>query len=219
MAMRLSKIDRDLIIAMSIGDGCVTKTGQLMLNHCEKQEDYLRYKAGLIKKILCSDVRRSKQYHKQHKKDIVQYHLCSKRVKFLKVLRKVLYPNNQKTITRKLLNRINAQGLAIWWMDDGNRNVQYRDGKIKYIMYRLYTCLDKDANQIILNWFKEKWDLNGYISKHGKQFIICFGTSEGKKLSNIIREYVIDSMQYKISPVEMSGDVSKCKASLTKVKE
>lgn len=209
--MRLSKIDRDLLIAMSIGDGCVTKTGQLMMNHCEAQEEYLRYKANLIKKVLHSDVRKSKSYHKQCKKDIVQFHLVTRRVKFLKILRKVLYPNNQKTLTIKLLNRLSEQGLAIWWMDDGNRNVQHRDGKVKYIMYRLYTCVSKELNQEILNWFKIRWNLNGYIAKHGNQYIICFGTSEGKKLSNIIRPYIIDCMQYKISPVEISGEISKCK--------
>jgi len=209
--MRLSKQDRDLLIAMSIGDGHINSYGQLSINHCEKQEDYLRYKANLLKKILYSDVRRSKIYHKQCKKDIVQFHLSSRRVKFLKVLRKVLYPNNKKTITRKLLNRVTEQGLAIWWMDDGNRNIQYRNGKIKYIMYRLYTCVTKELNRMILDWFKEKWDLNGYICKHGNQFIICFGSSEGKKLSNIIRPYIIDSMQYKINPVENSGEISKCK--------
>ena len=212
--MRLSKKDRDLLIAMCFGDGCINTNGQLMINHCEQQEDYLKYKASLIKKILASDVRKSKSFHKQLQRDVVQVHLSSRRVKFLKVLRKVLYPNNKKTFSKRLLNRIDPLGLAIWWMDDGNRNVQFRNGKVKYIMYRLYTCVNKETNQMILDWFKERWNLSGYIAKHGNQTIICFGTSEGRKLSDIIRPYIIDSMKYKISPVEDTGVSSIYKASL-----
>ena len=46
---RLNRIGRDLIIAMSIGDGHISKKGYLDINHCKEQKEYCFWKWKLLK--------------------------------------------------------------------------------------------------------------------------------------------------------------------------
>ena len=41
-----------MIIALIIGDGHIDNTGRISINHCEKQKEYLQFKADLIYSII-----------------------------------------------------------------------------------------------------------------------------------------------------------------------
>ena len=46
---------------------------------------------------------------------------------------------------RKLLNRLDALGVAIWYMDDGHINIRKsKEGKIHGFYIKIATCLPKE---------------------------------------------------------------------------
>ena len=46
---------------------------------------------------------------------------------------------------RKLLNRLDAKGIAIWYMDDGHINIRKnKDGRSMGFYIKIATCLPKD---------------------------------------------------------------------------
>lgn len=97
-----------------------------------------------------------------------------------------------------MLNRLDAQGLAIWFMDDGCLNHRGNFG----IYVRIATCLPKEQLQIIIDYFNEVWDIKFYAISEGKgTFSLCCGTPNAIKFIDLVKPYVsqIPEMIYKIS--------------------
>jgi hypothetical protein len=69
-----------------------------------------------------------------------------------------MYRPHKVITNRKLLNRINALGLAIWYMDDGSISKKKRsDGTIRGITVAIHTCFPTIEEALyICNYFKEE---------------------------------------------------------------
>ena len=113
-----------------------------------------------------------------------------------------MYQPKKKINNRRILNRLDARGLAIWYMDDGHVNVTYNlSGNVKSLNIKIATCQSKEDNQIVIDYFKEVWDINFYQFSEGKgTFSIACGTVQARKFVAIIKDYVLEipSMWYKI---------------------
>jgi hypothetical protein len=119
-------------------------------------------------------------------------------VPFTKVLRRVIYKPNKQIGNRKMLNRLGALGVAIWFMDDGHIN--HRKDFSIYI--KIATCLSKEENQVIIDYFRETWNVHFYTFSEGRgSYSICCGTESAIKFIEIVKPYVsqIPSMAYKIT--------------------
>ena len=194
--MKIKKEHRNLIIAMSIGDGHISKSGRLVIQHSTKQEEYIKYKYKLLNNIYTSS------YYKSVDTNGFEYiRISTKVTDFLKVMRRVLYPDNKKTLNRKILNRIDLQGLAIWWMDDGTKGIKYNKDRtrIKACIYRLCLCSTREQCQLVIDWLRETYDISFGITKEKNNFSITCGTKVGRQFSDLIRPYIIPSMLYKIA--------------------
>ena len=125
-------------------------------------------------------------------------------IPFIKVLRRIFYKPKKVLGNRKLLNRLDARGIAIWYMDDGHINIRKdKNGRPMGFYIKIATCLPKNELQIIIDYFKEVWDVNFYMFHEGKKedsFSLCCGTKEGLKFINLIKKHVLEipSMHYKI---------------------
>ena len=104
---------------------------------------------------------------------------------------------------RKLLNRLDAKGIAIWYMDDGHINYRKTNGKVHGFYIKIATCIPKEELQIIIDYFKEVWDIEFYMFHEGKKensYSLCCGTKEGLKFIELVKPYVqqVPSMFHKI---------------------
>ena len=195
--MKITKKQRDLLIAIAIGDGHVSKNGAITVFHCEKQKEYVEYKFKLLKGLCTTN----ELLTRQPKIGTTQYGFTVKVSKFTKALRRILYPNGVKTISRRILNRFGPEHMAIWWMDDGScYNDYYKNtGNLRSSLSTLSTCLTKEANQVIIDWIFEKFGIKFGQRKMGNQFALVCRTKEGRKLRDVIGNFVIPSMKYKLS--------------------
>lgn len=153
MKTKFNKESRNLLIAMLLGDGSINKANGFRMTHCGKQKNYLQWKVDLLSKYAIRNCGvRSYISTKGYKVGEEYFYTRLNVIPFIKVLRRVLYPKGRKNIAnRKLLNRLTALGVAIWYMDDGCIN-QRKDFSF-YV--RISTCLSKEDNQIIIDYFKE----------------------------------------------------------------
>lgn len=208
---RLNKIGRNLIIAMSIGDGCIAAKGYLTINHCEKQKEYCLWKWELLKNngVKVGKFRETKYVDGYSKgMPVTKYEFQTSVIDFCKVLRRVEYENGRSKYNKKLLNRLDAQGLAIWIMDDGSLLRRSKIDKVTgirkycgfYITIATYCTLDQ-ANDII-DYFEEKWNLypTKVFDKRHNKYTISFCAREGRKLIDIIKPYMCPTMMYKVLP-------------------
>ena len=202
--MKITKEIRRIALFMAFGDGCIEKYGNLTIKHCIAQKEYLLYKYKLIK-VLCNHapIEITNNNFKAFK-------LNTKCFDFLKLYRRILYPNNKKTLTRKLLNKLTPLGIYLWYLDDGGMSKrQVKNGyAIKEIM--LNTGLNKEENQIIIDYFKDVWNISFSQVKNHNCYRLRCGKKEGEKFLKIFNKYHNDviSMKYKIDPnFHISTDV------------
>jgi len=207
--------DKKFILACVLGDGCInqrivnnTIQARFMLRHSNKQFDYFLWKVEQLKKAL--EKTQAKDFHK---KSDYYYEDESGRSKILsvkfernhpyfKLLYKFIYQNGKKTFSRKVLNRLDAKGLAIWFMDDGSLyNFKY---EVKgYSTYskccaRLNTYLSKEENEVIIKYFIDKWGIEWKLEKEKRFYRLRCNTTEFRKFVEIIKPFIIPSMMYKI---------------------
>lgn len=204
MKTKITKESRNLLIALLLGDGTISNNNVFKLSHCEEQRDYLEWKieqlkeAGLRNNGL-KDYISIKGYNIGKKVYYTQLNI----IPFIKVLRRVFYKPYKKLGNRKLLNRLDAKGIAIWYMDDGHINYRKTNGKVHGFYIKIATCIPKEELQIIIDYFKEVWDIDFYMFHEGKKensYSLCCGTKEGIKFINIVKPYVeqVPSMIHKI---------------------
>lgn len=204
MKTKINKESRNLLIALLLGDGTISNNNVFKIAHCEEQKDYLEWK---IKQLNEAGIRNNgiKSYIKTKgfNIDVPVYYTQLNIIPFVKVLRRVMYKNKKILGNRKLLNRLDAKGIAIWYMDDGHINIRKTNNKIHGFYIKISTCEPKEEVQVIIDYFKEVWGVQFYMYHEGKKensFSLCCGTKEGLKFIDIVKPYVeqVPSMIYKI---------------------
>lgn len=204
MKTKITKESRNLLIALLLGDGTISNNNVFKLSHCEKQRDYLEWK---IEQLKNAGLRNNglKEYISVKGYNIGKkvYYTQLNVIPFIKVLRRVFYKPYKKLGNRKLLNRLDAKGIAIWYMDDGHINYRKTNGKVHGFYIKIATCIPKEELQIIIDYFKEVWNIEFYMFHEGKKensYSLCCGTKEGIKFINIVKPYVeqVPSMIHKI---------------------
>lgn len=206
MKTKITKESRNLLIALLLGDGTIQSNNVFKIAHAESQKDYLEWK---IKQLKDAGIRNNgvKSYIKKcgYGIGVPVYYTQLNIIPFIKVLRRVFYKPVKIIGNRKLLNRLDAKGVAIWYMDDGHINIRKdKDGRPMGFYIKIATCLPKAELQIIIDYFKEVWGISFYAFHEGKKedsYSLCCGTKEGLKFIDIIKPYVsqVPSMVHKIT--------------------
>ena len=206
MKSKFNKESRNLLIGMLLGDGSISNNYVFKIAHCEQQKDYLEWK---IKQLNNAGIRNNgiNSYIKTkgYNTGVPVYYSQLKVITFIKLLRKVMYKNKKIIGNRKLLNRLSAREIAIWYMDDGHINIRKdKDGRPMGFYIKISTCEPKEEAQVIIDYFKEVWGVNFYMFHEGKKedsYSLCCGTKEGLKFINIVKRYVneVPSMRHKIT--------------------
>ena len=91
-------------------------------------------------------------------------------------------------------------------MDDGtiNYRITKERNKIHGFYIRISTCVPKQEAQVIVDYFKEVWNIKFYLFHEGSKkdsYSLCCGTQEGIKFINLVSPTVsqVPSMKYKIT--------------------
>lgn len=200
---KLSKEQKRLLIGMLIGDGTITNHPDYKITHSGKQEEYLKWKISLLDKykLLHGGLKEYTQKSGFGLGNRVIY-VRLKTNSTIKALHRSVYIPN-KTITRNLLNWLSPQEIAIWYMDDGhiNINTSKQRSNIQHIN-KIATCVSKETVTIIINYFKEVWNINFRPFPEGPNtYSIATRTEEDcKKFNTLIYPYIsqVPSFLYKI---------------------
>ena len=117
---------------------------------------------------------------------------------------------DKKVITMQILSHLeNPYSLAVWFMDDGSISYQgfiKKDGSQSCSGIHIATmCFSHEEHLLMQTWFKDFWDLKCTIQNRGKnkkgieKFALVFhGRENMQKFANIVRPYIIPSMEYKL---------------------
>lgn len=195
---------KSILIALCIGHiSNKIKKGRtynyLEISHGQHQGEYIQWKANLCTSVTGrkSKVRRKK--YKAKKINGVPESLGYTFVNtspYFRILRKWLYPNNKKKLSKKMISYLDELGLAIWYMDDGCTYVS-KTGKT--FTAEISTYIPENDAQELIDLFKEKWNIIFYLHKKSKnQFNIRAYSSNALKFLKLIEPFVPDCMAYKL---------------------
>lgn len=204
MKTKFTKEGRNLLLGMLIGDGTISNNNIFKISHSYKQRDYIEWKQKQLKEsAIRSTEIKSYISNSGYNKGCEVIYINLKTITFIKLLRRIVYSEGKKTFSRKLLNRLSAREIAIWYMDDGHINFRKNKGKVCGFYIKISICREIKYVQSIIDYFKEVWNINFYTFHEGKSidsYSLCCGTKEGIKFIEIVKPYVeqIPSMEYKI---------------------
>jgi hypothetical protein len=196
--IKLSSNEKQILLGSLLGDMyCrirkMCKNAHIEESHSKKQENYLSWKIDNLKSM--SFNLRETRLGTMH---------CESRVyPILKYYHKLFYNHGKKRVNRRILDKLSALGLAVWYMDDGSYSKRDKNS-------RIYTNgFSYEENVIIQKWFEEKWSFYSKVYsclKRGKRFyFIAFNVGETKKLIKSIGSHVHKSMKYKMG--KLTGGV------------
>lgn len=185
----------EILYGTMMGDGYLTQTkcnSILAIEHSTKQQVYCTWKAealGLTTLVRDRfDARTGKTYH-----SIIAY---SKASTTYTELRNRLYHGHGKTLDEAVLNELGPLGLAVWYMDDGSTHFKKRTCILCTEKYSL------KENQIIQQWFINKWGLHPIISEKAcngnMKYVLIFNCIDSYKLLDIIKPFMTPDLAYKL---------------------
>lgn len=165
------------------------------IEHSQSQIAYLLFKKALLEEITRKPV--SLRERKTRNGDRI-LRIEPKLIPLTRVLVKKLYPGNALTITRKFLDFLTPQGIAIWFMDKGAKSFKKKAGKIHAVEITLNTYLSKETNEIIVAYFSDVWGMRWGLSKSRETYRLRLGTRAGKAFLAFLTPYIHPSMLEKI---------------------
>lgn len=178
---------RSLIIGTILGDGYLRivprrKNAFLEVNHSASQKDYVEWKYDILRSVVKGGPKlRNGNGHR------IACRFFTRCLPEITDLYKAFYQNRQKIIPNSL--SIDRLGLATWYMDDGSKS-----GGSIYFNTQQFSLVDQVRLQKVL----EKFGIHSNLNKDKQYYRIRVITKDAIKLCNLIREYIPESMQYKL---------------------
>ena len=165
-----------------------SKNSRLTIVQCEKQKELFMKKVEILGEFMGSyrltipkpDPRTGKTY--------TGYRGNSKAHKVFTDIYNLLYINGKKTVTKEYLDKITSPiALAFWFMDDGTFS-----GAIAT------NSFSKKEIDLLINWLFEKWNIFASKYKQQNNFVIRISEKSRQQFENLIKPYIIPSMEYKL---------------------
>jgi LAGLIDADG DNA endonuclease family len=184
------------IVGCILGDGYVNKYGALTIEHSIEQREYVEWKYSELKQlnVLTSESKLS-MVLRIHPRTLKEHRSLRFNTKSLfKPERSLFYFNSIKVIPVNFYSLCDPQSLAIWYMDDGGRGANTPLGMVLDV-----SSYSLEHLQIVSNVLLEKFGVITSIHYHGARAKKLYFKRETVQLfCNIIRPFVIPSMQYKL---------------------
>jgi len=194
--LSLSKRQKEILIGILLGDGHLERlytptSGRLKVEHSYKQKDYVDWLYNEFRDWVRSKpkVKRKKVWNKIYQ----NYGFLTYGHRLLGKFHEEFYRKRKKIIPNDLEQDITPLGLAIWYMDDGS--IKSRRHKGIFLNTQGFRENDVKKLQRILG---NKFGISSTTRKEKNGRQIYLGGKSGEKFIEIIKPYIIPSMEYKI---------------------
>ncbi|MGK7926608.1 MAG: DNA endonuclease [Spirulina sp.] len=188
------KEQRGILAGMLLGWG--RKNGNnFFIQHSLPQEEYILFKKALLERITRKSVSCDRKTLKTGK---IVIRIEPQLIPLTRILIQRLYRDNRQKISRKFLDFLTPQGIAIWFMDKGSKSFKRKNDRISAVEIFLNTLTSRTDSETIVNYFAEVWDIHWGLSKIKDVYRLRLGTKAGKQFCTFLQPYIYPSVLYKI---------------------
>lgn len=192
--IELTQIQLEVLYGSLLGDMSLDtnwKNTRPTISQGGEQEEYFDHKCNIFKNLIGKPSKEDR-YDKRTDKWYRKYSVRFLTNPIYNKIKEELYPNGIKTITKDYLEKITPRSLAFWFMDDGTNS-----GTIATNCFSLSEC------KLIVQWFKEKWNIECSIQKSknavDRQYLVYIKKQSRPIFYNLVIPYFIPSMLYKLN--------------------
>ena len=163
------------LLAFTLGDGYLDNRGTLKITHCEKQKEYLEYKA----KIFDANI----LYKLNNKFPAYYFSKGTFNNKWGgKEIRKKLYGvMNHKYYSKTIVKEMDKYCFAILYCDDGGLFPKKKNGKITAYNMTISTYCSYEECERLQKRICELFNVNFHIIKDKNKYLLRCGTREARK--------------------------------------
>ncbi len=195
----LTQEEHDLMIGSLLGDASIRqrdKNSCFRVSHSVRQKSYIKWKLELLKFFTISEFSNTKRMINNH--EINMINLSTRTHYAFNYYRNLFYnKEGRKVVNMAILDGLTPRALAIWICDDGSY-----DNKQGYIVL-CTNAFSFEEHKLMKKFFNERFSLDPTIGfRDGKYYYLRFKQKDTKKLIEIIKPFIIDSMKYKIGEKE-----------------
>jgi len=190
-----------LILGSLMGDArleCRSKeirqayTARLRIHQSEKQKEYVFWKYQMLKDFVHKGPRHTKVWHdSKRNKDHYSWYFHTITNESFGEIHKLFYKDGIKIVNPEVLDIIEPFGLAVWYMDDGS----YNGTNITLNTH----SFSQQEQRMIQEMLQSKFEITTTIVKDRSKLKIAIGSYEYEKFLDVVRPYIISSMNYKIA--------------------
>jgi len=191
-----------------LGDSTVTNRNEFS---CEQiSENLIKYKGEILKQVAhdlqvyyhTRDRGNTQVIHGKTYNRNISYVVQTDKHPYFTKYREVFYHTGTKQVTMEILNALTAEGLALWFMDDG-----YLDYKASNNTRNLRICTDSfDELSIknIMQYFNDVWGIQTKLYMHNAGYgreskpRVSFNPENAQKFIVIVHKYFLPEFYYKI---------------------
>lgn len=205
-----------IVLNLALGDGYIKKNHgySIVFTHSPAQLDYLIVKKNLLesteafkkstrRKVDSLEIKYIKTKLENKIFNQVRYSLTN--VSLIKPIYNLLIKDGKKHLTPEIIQFFNVQTLCLLMCDDGGvvKSKRLRFSKKtgeSYIYYEPPTfrinlhSFSKEENQLILNWLKDSFNIEGRLNQNKGHYIPHFNSTNSKKIFKLIKPF-IDNIQ------------------------
>jgi len=201
---KLTSSQQQIIYGMIMSDGNINlqhKNPRIRFSQCLANKEFLYFCYNYLKDYISGSIRFRKPNICKSRGIIInssgRYTFKTHcHPMFIDIYNDFYDKNKKKRLTKNIFSKeiFTPLMLAVWFMGDGCSNA------------RVYVSLHTEnftyqEHQVMVKAFQERFKLNPTIRLRGKHYILSFNVVDSQKFIEIVKPYIVPSMQYKILPI------------------
>jgi recombination protein RecA len=194
---QLTPIEESLLRGSLLGDGNLQQrsptTARYSEIHCLEQRGYLEWKTQLLIRL------KAKSSIVNHPSKFSSDQMClmyTAVLPCLERLRKEIYVDRIKRISKDFLEKLDPLALAAWYQDDGYREPRGYHGEL------MTHCFSPEDLKLIIEYFKYRWNIVCYVifkttSKKTRLPVLYFPSKDANRFLTLIEPHKHPVFEYK----------------------
>ena len=190
---------QSVIVGSLLGDGYLTPSGSLQIEHCLDHADYVFWKYEMLRGVAGRWPRTIERLDSRTARTYRSVRFYTKSV--LKQFRTVFYRNRRKIVPISIGSLLDPMAVAVWFMDDGGRGARTPRGLV------FNTSGFSWVEQVLLqSVLRDKFELEASIHTIGSGFQLYVRSRSFIRFSELVSPHLVARMRYKlpIDPVTTS---------------